>query len=864
MSIQQRALLCACGLAALSACGPSEQGGLTARLVIESSLGSSSAQRALRASAVPVEISRLELTALDVAGSTLAKTVLAKDPAAGAGEEQLVESGGTWTLKDIAVGKDRVLHGRAFLATDLAVDLAGKLGFEGRITGLEVVADQVTDAGTLTLRQRPDIRIPRFDQVPPGTPGPVVVTSAAAGRALEVRWTRPDAPDTQGYLVTITGTLSAPIPTPDAESFQLVAGNNLAPGVRVVDWFTSPTQLQTTISNLIDGRTYRVSVYAFDGDTTGAPLNYSGDASTTATPIDSAAPGSFADLRLAPVGNDSVAVTYLAPGEDGAGGEAPTRYEVRTSTVRARLADATSFAALPRLAPPPPSPPGSTGMFTRTFLALEQAADRGFFLGIRAVDEANNTGPISIVEYSLTATMAPEITQLAPEVGVAGQPLSIDGRLFGPAAGTLTLVVTTGTVTTMQALPASPWTATRIGTVLPLSARSGTLVITRAGDGAVAAAELSVLARLTPQPEAVVPPFEIVSAPLPGRSAAHAIYEVVNGGLGVEHGIRRIFGETPSATRRVPFLDGTAPLAVAGTYAGVYDRFAFVAAGNAAITAGLISTATVPSELRRTLANVADADGVGLALLTPTSTLSDAVPALLAFSVGGRVRTATVANLNLDAFGPFTLVTSTLTVASGVQLLTNTSTLAPTSFLAYRTGTGTTARLALQSQDGTRPGGFTEDAPGMGPRVGTRFVMLDVPGTGLIIAYDHVRADGTLESRLVAHSSFGLGPGLAPYPREVINRRLEDVGLVHRGGRLWIALATTTEEAGGSTQLHYAEIDPRTLVRDGYGTTRGVRLDIALARNPMRARLGGKPAAVETTPLLWNGESGGGQTYLRR
>lgn len=862
MRSDQRALLWASGLAALSACSPTEHGGLTAQLVIEGSL--SDGQRALRAAAVPEEIARLELTALDVAGSTLAKTVLAIRPAAGAGEQQLDSRGGTWTLEDIAVGKDIVLYGRAFLDTSLPVDLAGRLGFDGRITGLEVVADRVTDAGILTLRQRPDIRIPRLDQVPPGTPGPITVTSAAVGRALEVSWTRPDAPDTEGYLVTITASVSAPIPTPDGETFNLLPGGVLAPDVRVVDWFTAPTLTNTTISGLTDGRTYRISVYAFDANTDLTALNYSGAASATATPLDVEAPSSFGDLRLTPMGNDSVVVTYLGPGEDSTGGGLPTRYEVRTSTVRARLADAASFAALPRLAPPPPTEPGLSGMFTRTFIALEQTSDRGFFLGIRAVDEANNPGPIGIVEYSLTATMAPEIAQLSPEVGVAGQPLSIDGRLFGPAPGTLTLVVTTGTITTMQSLAASPWTATRIGTVLPSSARSGTLVVTRAGDGATAAAELSVLARLTPQPEAVVPPFEVVSAPLPGRTAAHAIYEVVDGGLGVEHGIRRIFGESPSPTRRVPFLDGTAPLAVAGTYAGVYDRFAFVAAGNAAITAGLISTATVPAELRRTLANVADADGVGLALLAPTSTLSDAIPALLAFSVGGRVRTATVANLNLDAFGPFILVTSTVTQASGVQLLTTTGTLAPASFLAYRTGTGTTARLALQSQGGTRPSGFTEDAPGMGPRVGTRFVMLDVPGTGLVIAYDYVRADGTIESRLVAHSAFGLGPGLAPYPREVINRRLEDVGLVHRGGRVWIALATTTEEAGGSTQLHYAELDPRTLVPDGYGTTRGVRLDIALARSPMRARLGGKPAAVETTPLLWNGEGGGGQTYLRR
>lgn len=863
MAIQQRALLWASALAALSACS-AEQGGLTARVVIESTLGGSAGQRALRAAAVPLEVTRLELTALDVAGSTLAKTVLATDPAVGAGELRLELEGGTWSLDDVAAGTDRVLYGRAFLDTNLPVDLAGKLGFDGRITGLVVVADRVTDAGTLTLRQRPEVRIPRLDQVPPGTPGPVTLTSVAAGRALEVRWTRPDAPDTEGYLVTITATLSAPIPTPDEESFRVEPGNVLAPGVRVVDWFLSPNRTQTTITGLVDGRTYRVSVYAFDAGLNREALNYSGAASATETPRDREPPSSFADLRLAPMGNDAVVVSYVAPGEDSVGGGTPVRYEVRTSTVRARLADAASFAALPRLAPPPPTEPGLTGMFTRTFLALEQSAERGFFLGIRAVDEADNTGPISVVEYSLTATMAPELVQVSPEVGVAGQPLSIDGRLFGPAPGTLTLVVTTGTVTTMQALPTSPWTTTRVGTVLPMSARSGTLVLTRAGDGAVAAAELSVLARLAPQPEAVLPPFEVVSAPLPGRTAAHAVYEVVDGGLGVEHGIRRIFGETPSLTRRVPFLDGTAPLAVAGTYAGVYDRFAFVAAGNAAITAGLISTATVPAELRRTLANVPDADGVGLALLAPTSTQSDAIPALLAFSVAGRVRTATVANLNVDAFGPFTLVTSTVTLASGVQLLSNGSTVAPASFLAYRTGTGTTARLALQSQSGTRPGGFTEDAPGMGPRVGTRFVMLDVPATGLVIAYEHVRADGTIEPRLVAHSSFGLGPGLAPYPREVINRRLEDVGLVHRGGRLWIALATTTEEAGGSTQLHYAEVDPRTLVTDGYGTTRGVRLDIALARNPMRARLGGKPSAVETTPLLWNGESGGGQTYLRR
>lgn len=853
----------------LAACGP-ETGGLTARLVIDTGSRSSdgSAQRALRAAAIPEEIARLEITALTADGSTLATTVLAADPSPMLGEEQLVTAGGTWSLDDVEAGPDRVLRARAFLSTTLPASLAGKLAFAGQKTDIDVVADQTVSAGTVTLTAQPGVRIPRLDATPPGAPGPVVATPLVTGKALTVQWSRPSDDDVGGYLLAITSTIDAPAPQPTRADFDLAAGAPLGPDVFVVGWYMGPDAVgPVTVTDLVDGSSYKLLVYAYDTTLEGTPLNFSTFAEDSALVADLDPPGAFTDLALAVDAMDpeTVVITFTAPAEDSTGSNAPLAYEVRTSTSRAALLDPDVFEELERLGAPPVASSGTTGMFERTFAALDQRSDRGFFLGIRAVDDGGNAGPIGVVEYSVTATAAPVITRLVPEIGLAGQPLSIQGRLLGPAAGTVVLATTTGTITTMTPLAASPWTTDRIQVNLPASARSGTLLVMRA-DGAMASAELAVLARIAPPPSAVLPPFSIVSAPLPGRTAAHAVYEAVDGGGTIEHGIRRIFGETQPLVRSAPFLDAAAPLAIGGSYTGLYDRFAFVAAADQVITAGLVSTATIPAVLRRTLAPIPGADGVGLALLTPTSTVTSGTPALLAFSVGGRIRTATIADVAGDAFGPFTIVTSSLTVASGVQLVhVATSSTSSVSFLGYRAGTGLTTRLGLMSQMGASPRGFVEDAQSLGPLMAERFAMVDVPGMGLLIAYEHRRADGTIEARLMMQRFFGLGPGLAPYPRGTRNRRLEDVGLVYRSGRVWIALATTTEEAGGSRQLHYAEIDPRTALADGYGTTEGVLLDIALAGNDMRAQLGGKPGPVEGgTPLIWNGAQGGGQTYIRR
>ncbi len=855
-------------LGALAACGPSSTGGVTASLVIDTRTGDRAGQRGLRAARLEPEIARLEITALTADGSTLASTVLDADPSAG--ELQLEPAGGTWTLSDVEAGTDRVLRARAFLADQLPPSLAGKLAFAGQKGDIDVVADQVTNAGEVLLTLQPDIRIPRLDTTPPASPGPVTTTSFPAGGALDIRWTRPTDDDVAGYLVAITRSSSVAMPEPTPAIIDLMAGAQLAPGVTVVGWFTRPDITQTSATGLLDNVPYRVFVYAYDTSLEDTALNFSRGAEGLGSAIDTDAPSAFGGLGLAVDSMDptQVVITFIGPSEDTAGGGAPARYEVRTSTTRDDLTDPARLVRLTRLGPPPVVAPGAMGMFTRTFSALEQRPERGFFLGIRAVDEAENVGPMGIVEYSVTATMTPVITRLSPEVGVAGQPVTIAGRLFGLATGTVTLVVTTGTVTTMTPLTPTQWMVDRVEVTLPAAARSGTLLVTRASDGAIATADLPVLVRLAPPPSAVRPPFAIVSAPLPGRTAAHAIYEAVGAPPNVEQGIRRIFGEMAPPTRRVPFLDAQPPLALAGTYSGLYDRFAFVASSTSVITAGLISTATVPAELRTTLATVPSADGVGLALLAPTSTtatVTAAIPALLAFSTGGRIRTATSADLATDGFGPFTIETSSTTVASGAQLLhVATSTNTSATFIGYRSGTGINTRFGLLSQAGARPGGFAEDAQSMGPPMLERFTMLDVPGLGLMVAYEYRRPDGTIEARLMMQRFLGLGPGFAPHARGTVNRRLEDAGLVYRSGRVWIALATTVEDAGGSRQLNYAEVDPRLALADGYGTTEGVLLDVALSNNPMRAQLGGKPAAVEGVPLIWNGAMGGGQTYLRR
>ncbi|MCC7386293.1 MAG: hypothetical protein IT384_30900 [Deltaproteobacteria bacterium] len=880
-----RLLACSALLAACS----EETGGITAELRIvddaagkrrselgaapgktRSALGATPGQRrsalgaapgktrsALGAAAVPEEIGRLEITALDVTGSTLARTVLADAPVEG--EERLVPAGGTWRLSDVPAGRDRAVRGRAFLRALPGSPLDGSLAFAGQIGGIEVIAGQTADAGVLELFLIPGVRIPRLDFDPPSPPGPIQVAPDPRGEALIVTYARPIEPDVAGYLIAVTSSLTANPPV-SRGPIALSPGDTLAPGVVVAARVPSPSGGATTVGGLSNGQTYRVLVYAYDADLEDRALNFSPAAGALGVPADRQAPGLVEDLRVVAVDSTSAEIRFVGTGEDGASGR-PASYDLRAARDATALEGA-GFELLPAISPPPLVDAGVATSVRRTFSELGQDATEDFYIGLRARDAAGNVGMVAVARYTVNATTTPPlVVRFSPELGIAGSALGIEGRLFGAATGTVTLTAATATATHVQSLRVRSWSSERISVDLPLEAHSGEIRVIRAEGTPSAPAFLAVFLSVAAQIEAAEIPFFVVSAPL--APTASAIWRERDVGATYEEAIERVFGTTGERAPFAPFSTPRAPQAVAGTYSAGHDRFLFVVSTSnpSVLSASLMSTSTRTPLARRLPSIVAagNADGLGVQILTSTPAANE-LPVLLALSSGGVVRTASTPDLLTRPFFPFTTVTATTEIADHVALLRRIDPTDPTQSevrIAYRDGGPANGRLVVQGSRGDGGGPYTPLAT-QGPPVGERHFLLDVPGLGFVVIYEERLSGGGIEVRLLPLDRFGSGAGFAPFNAAAPNRRLEDAGLVHRGAQIWIALAITE-----GTQLRYAEIDPALLDGDGRAAVPIAALDNFVG-GAVAARLGCRQVATFDCPLIWNGPAGPTQIFLRR
>ena len=120
----------------------------------------------------------------------------------------------------------------------------------------------------------------------------------------------------------------------------------------------------------------------------------------SATTADGTAPNAVADLATGTVTTSSVALSWTAPGDDGATGTATT-YDVRysTSTITAGNWASATLAT----GEPAPSVAGSAETFTVTGLSESTT----YFFAIKTSDEVPNESALSNVPSATTATTAP-------------------------------------------------------------------------------------------------------------------------------------------------------------------------------------------------------------------------------------------------------------------------------------------------------------------------------------------------------------------------------------------------------------------------------------------------------------------------
>lgn len=834
--------------ASAAACGQGE-GAITAQIIWPEGSETGVQKQALRAAAVPPQVGRLQIVALDgTDGSTLAETNLVSSP--GPGEAQLNPAGGTWTLDDVEVGTNRTIVARAFLgSTEPRAN--GLFIFEGNIPNIEVRSGELVNAGALRLQMRAGVRYPPLDFTAPNQPGPATVRSVEDGEALWVSFTRPPQDDVGGYLIAVSTHGQTVTPT-IARGAALEVGDTLLPGIRVVGRLWSPIPEMRTIEGLSNGQAYTVLVYAYDTDFEGNALNYSQPAMGFAVPTDTKLPGAPGNLSVVPGGFPATArISFIAPGEDDQMG-LPERYEIRTSTSLAALTDARSFEALPAVPPPVVEAPGEEVTTELSFELLRQSGRDSFYVGVRAVDRSSNDGPIATAQLTVTATMPPVLLELVPQIVVAGNEVTIRGRYLG-TAGTVTLV-TTGTTADVWVLEQIGYADDAVSVRIPLAAKSGTLTVSRAIDSAVVSAFLVVVTKQVDAFMEYLPPYELLSTEtLPGVSIG-AFYRERPVAADFEGAIERVVGMTVDPTPLVPLVSADRSTAIGGTYDPISERFYFIAsnAANTMTLASVSSSTTTPAaERTNEVALAGGADRVSLAVLGAGP--MGAVPAMIAFTVNGTIRTATVADLRTDIFPLFYAVSSTTAAYDRVTIRATTN---GEVYMAHREVVQGVGELVLRrNPTPLLTPDFIEVPATSRVRVGTRFELLAVPTNAMdeemVIVYEERNAQGATDVRLMRADDFGITPGYAPFELVAAGRRLEDAGLVVRNGDVWIAVLAT--RAGNEAQYTELPLDALRLGDSQRGLYRGVILDSIAGMNS--GRIGCKFAPVEACPIVWMGDN---------
>ncbi|KAA3634650.1 MAG: hypothetical protein DWP97_06610, partial [Calditrichaeota bacterium] len=165
------------------------------------------------------------------------------------------------------------------------------------------------------------------------------------------------------------------------------------------------------IQGLQENTTYYIAIKAAD-----EAMNWSGlsNVITKSTTAESVAPASIPDLLVTSTGDNSVEISWTAPGDDGTTGQAST-YDIRYSTNPISMANWNS--AIEVSGEPTPQSSGATETFTVNGLDQETT----YYFAIRTADEVPNWSGLSNVVNTTTIDMTPPatITDLSAVTGDA-------------------------------------------------------------------------------------------------------------------------------------------------------------------------------------------------------------------------------------------------------------------------------------------------------------------------------------------------------------------------------------------------------------------------------------------------------------
>ena len=289
----------------------------------------------------------------------------------------LPASGGPWTIYVGGVG-----HGASAKAiTTVAVTISLTGGAD--VTAPNVVADLATGA---------------------------VTTSTIA-----LSWTAPGDDGAVGTATTYDVRYSTAGAINDGNwAFATLATGEPAPSI-------AGTTENFTVTGLNPSQQYWFAIRTSD-EVPNTALTSNSPTATTSAAADVTAPDVVADLATGAVTTSTIALSWTAPGDDGAVGTATT-YDVRYSTAGA-INDGNWAAATPAPGEPAPSIAGTTENFTVTGLSASQQ----YWFAIRTSDEVPNT---ALTSNSPTATTSAACAPAQPTVSIApaSQTIPNDGGL---------------------------------------------------------------------------------------------------------------------------------------------------------------------------------------------------------------------------------------------------------------------------------------------------------------------------------------------------------------------------------------------------------------------------------------------------
>ena len=234
------------------------------------------------------------------------------------------------------------------------------------------------------------------------TTAPDALTDLATGTvttsSVALSWTAPGDDGTTGTATTYDVRYSTSRITAGNWASATLASGEPAPSV-------AGSAESFTVTGLSESTTYYFAIKTSDAVPNESALSNV----PSATTADGTAPADVTDLATVGVTTSSVALSWTAPGDDGATGAATT-YDVRYSTSTITITAGNWASATQATGEPAPSAAGSAESFTVTGLSESTT----YYFAIKTSDEVPNESALSNVPTSATATTAPDaVTGLA-------------------------------------------------------------------------------------------------------------------------------------------------------------------------------------------------------------------------------------------------------------------------------------------------------------------------------------------------------------------------------------------------------------------------------------------------------------------